>query len=118
MANPHLQHTTTAVPTHFYVRPAGATPTPMAPWRQRRIALAARIASRGETGMPVNIKHTLKTNTGEGVSVDLRRLIDEGYAVLSAKSRGPFLRRIGGGKQYKVVRLTPKGLRLLPAVET
>lgn len=116
MSNPHTKNVNTAVPTSFYFRRAGATPTPQAPWAKRRVALAEKIAGR-DGALPVNISHAHKTNTTEKDSIDLRRFIEEGYAVLSPKTvRGSHMRprSLGGGKQYKTVKLTDKGLALLP----
>lgn len=63
--------------------------------------------------MPVNIKYTLKTNTNEPESKDLRRFIAQGYAQLSPKTQGARRNGRGGGKQIKTVQLTNKGVMLL-----
>ena len=118
MANRHLNNTTAL--RWNYIGQCGVTPTPMAPWCERRKALAAKIAARTE-GLAVNIRWTAKTNTSETESRDLRRLIDEGYAQMSHKNGGPRAQKEtekwrfrGGGKHHKVVRLTEKGMALLP----
>lgn len=85
------------------------------PWTQRRVSLAQKIASRGDGGLPVNIRYTLKTNTNEPESKDLRRFLDEGYAQISQKSGGVHRAGRRVGKQHKTVQLTTKGLLLLEA---
>lgn len=85
------------------------------PWSARRVKIAQKIASRGEGGLPVNIKHAAKTNTKEPDSLDLSRFISQGYAKLSHKSSRPRSRPFTRppGKQYKTVILTTKGWSLL-----
>lgn len=85
------------------------------PWSRRRVKIARKIASRGQGGMPVNIKHTTKTNTREPDSRDLSRFISQGYARLTHKSSRPRSRPFSQppGKQYKTVILTNKGWALI-----
>ena len=112
MANSHMHHVHQAVPNFFYFRRAGAEPTPLAPWTRRRQALIEKLATYGDTGMPVNVKHAAKTHTREAGSCDLQRLIREGYAQMTGKSRTGL-----GNKQHKCVRLTALGKTLVPPVE-
>lgn len=89
------------------------------PWSQRRRALAQHIAKRGPGGLPVNLRYTIKTNTNEPDSRDLRRFITEGYATMSFKSSRPVMRprpcTRPVGKQHKTVKLTNKGWLLINA---
>lgn len=116
MPNPHLHNISRSA--YSYRGLAGVTPTPQVPWNQRRLALIEKINSRGETGLVVNLKYTLKTNTNEGTSKDIRRLISEGFAVMTHKTGKPLAldnRKRKGGKEHKSLLLTEKGRALLPS---
>lgn len=90
--------------------------SPQLPWRERRVLLAQKIAGRGESGLPVNIKWNLKTYEDK----DLKRFIKEGYGILNHKNTPVHwtLDKTGKGHQnYKTVSLTELGNKLLPKLE-
>lgn len=97
------------------ISPALNNPSPSPPWAVRRQRLINLIAER-LTGLPVNIKWCFKTNTNEPMAVDLRRLIKEGYAVLSLqpigshpKPHGAIIPKRLSKKTVRVLNLTEKG---------
>ena len=81
-------------------RHRGSAATPLEPWTKRRAALIALLA---QDDMVVNRRYCRQTTHNSLASRDLRRLIAEGFAVLTGK------RRHGGGAAYRYLTLTESG---------
>lgn len=90
----------------------------MKPWLERRLDLVQQIHSRESSGLAVNLKRALKTYGRETSSRDIRRLVEEGYAIISQKSSRHYsalASRLGkSSKSNRSVFLTSKGEGLLP----
>lgn len=93
------------------------TSEPQPPWSVRRIRWLRKILAETERlqgfakGMIVNTGGFSKTNTNEKSAGELRRLIKEGYAVLSLEQTRPW-----GSRRLKNARwltVTEAGLKLL-----
>lgn len=86
------------------------------PWSKRRVLLAQDIQSRGENGLAINLKWTLKMYGPLQMNKDLCRFIEDGYAMVSHKNSNSRLK--SGRKSYRTIHLTEKGLALIPADQT
>lgn len=85
------------------------------PWSKRRVVLAQNIHAKGDGGLAINLKWTLKIYGHLQVEKDLRRFVEEGYAYVSHKNSSSRLK--SGRKSFRTIHLGEKGLALLPVVQ-
>ena len=88
-------------------------PDPQLPWAERRLVLLRDLVLREEGGTGEGIDYAPKGRTRLHKSREITRLIEEGLAVLTHKTRRAQPRWSGGGRQTKRLEATPAGKALV-----
>lgn len=88
---------------------SGVAAEPLVPWSKRKIGWLLKIQEKGGA-LTVNRSWCFSLTSGDVASRDLRRLIKEGLAIADVHARA------GRRTTYRQLRLTEKGLGMLPVV--
>ena len=94
---------------HAYRGRSGVAAEPLVPWSKRKIGWLLKIQEKGGA-LTVNRSWCFSLTSGDVASRDLRRLIKEGLAIADVHARA------GRRTTYRQLRLTEKGLGMLPVV--